>query len=142
MRLLLDANVLLDCLVEESNGEPRAGKVASEAVFQMCDDGEHEGLIAWQTLCIISYFYERLHSAEETGEMIDGLLAILEVPTVGSWEASRWRTHGTPDVEDALQVACAVSGHADYIITRNVKDFMASTVPAITPEHFLSGLPV
>lgn len=83
-----------------------------------------------------------MHSAEETGEMIDGLLAIFEVPTVGSWEASRWRTHGTLDVEDALQVACAVSGHADFIITRNVKDFMASSVPAITPEHFLSGVAV
>ena len=45
-------------------------------------------------------------------------------------------------VADALQVACAVSVHADYIITRNVKDFMACSVPAITPEKFLSGLAI
>jgi hypothetical protein len=33
---------------------------------------------------------------------------------------------------------CAVSIYADYIITRNTKDFTASPIPAITPEDFLA----
>lgn len=32
---------------------------------------------------------------------------------------------------------CAESCNADYIITRNVKDFAESSVRAITPEEFL-----
>jgi len=36
MRLLLDSNVLLDCLVLETNGLPRQGKEASARVLDLC----------------------------------------------------------------------------------------------------------
>ena len=69
--------------------------------------------------------------------MIDALLRVVEIPTVGHAEAVAWRTHGNADFEDALQAACAVAGHADFIITRNGADFTGSFVPAMTPEEFL-----
>lgn len=39
--------------------------------------------------------------------------------------------------KDCLQDECAKGIGADYIITRNIKDFEQSKVPAITPEQFL-----
>jgi hypothetical protein len=39
MRLLLDANVLLDCLILESSGLPRVGKEASARILDLCDRG-------------------------------------------------------------------------------------------------------
>lgn len=39
--------------------------------------------------------------------------------------------------EDCVVAKCAESCNADYIITRNVKDFAGSSVRAITPEEFL-----
>ncbi len=141
MRLLLDANVLLDCLVVESTGLPRAGHTTSERIFQKCDDGEHDGLVAWQTLCIVSYYHERQYSTTATGTMMDELLAVLEVPGVGHREAVDWRTCGPDDFEDALQVSCAIAGKADAIVTRNVADFANSKIPAMTPEAFLAAYP-
>ena len=44
------------------------------------------------------------------------------------------------DFEDCLQMQCALSLRADYIVTRNVKDFAASEIPAVTPEEFLNIL--
>jgi hypothetical protein len=41
------------------------------------------------------------------------------------------------DVEDRLQVECALLVNADYIVTRNITDFYASPIPAILPESFL-----
>lgn len=41
------------------------------------------------------------------------------------------------DFEDCVVAKCAESCNADYIITRNVKDFAGSSVRAITPEEFL-----
>ena len=41
------------------------------------------------------------------------------------------------DYEDAVQSACAVRMRADYIITRNVKDFAGSRVVALKPSEFL-----
>ena len=37
--------------------------------------------------------------------------------------------------EDAVQSATAESVHADYIITRNLKDFTKSKVMAFTPTE-------
>ncbi len=141
MRLLLDANVLLDCLVTEAGGQPRAGAVASSRVFEKCDAGEHGGLVAWQTLCILAYYHQRQNDAKKTGQMMDDLLAVLEVPTVGHADAARWRSCGPADFEDALQVASAIAGNADAILTRNGADFTGSPIPAMTPEDFLAAHP-
>ena len=44
------------------------------------------------------------------------------------------------DIEDCLQTECAKDFLADYIITRNIKDFQNSEVPAILPNEFLKKL--
>ena len=41
------------------------------------------------------------------------------------------------DFEDCLQDECAQEVQADYIITRNITDFVQSRVKAITPENFI-----
>jgi hypothetical protein len=41
------------------------------------------------------------------------------------------------DFEDALQVAAAISGNAEYILTRNTPDYRGSPIPAMTPPDFL-----
>lgn len=69
--------------------------------------------------------------------MMNALLAFLEVPTVGHGDAVNWHSLGASDFEDALQIAAAVSGRADFVITRNVSDFAGASFPALTPEEFL-----
>lgn len=44
------------------------------------------------------------------------------------------------DVEDCLQSQCAKRFSASYIITRNIKDFEHSDVPAILPDDFLKNV--
>jgi len=41
------------------------------------------------------------------------------------------------DFEDSLQVAAALSCGAQFIITRNERDFRKSPVPALSPDSFL-----
>ncbi len=73
--------------------------------------------------------------------MIDGLLAVLEVPAVGHSAATGWRSSGVADFEDALQVVCMVAGAAADIVTRNIADFTGASVPVMTPEKFLAAFP-
>ena len=44
------------------------------------------------------------------------------------------------DFEDALQVAAARACGARHIVTRNVRDFDRSPIPALTPTEALSEL--
>lgn len=37
---------------------------------------------------------------------------------------------------DCLQMECAISYHADYIVTRNLLDFKNSIIPSLEPEQF------
>jgi hypothetical protein len=41
------------------------------------------------------------------------------------------------DFEDAMQYSCAVHCGADYIVTRNLKDFTESSIPCYEPAPFL-----
>lgn len=141
MPVLLDANVLLDCLVLEISGAPRSGKSASERVLTLCDLAIHDGLVAWHTLPIVAYYHGRQHAAPETGAMLDELLTMWSVPTVTHAAATGWRTHGVADFEDALQIASAVAGGAAVIVTRNTQDFSGSRMPVMTPEEFLAAFP-
>jgi len=50
-------------------------------------------------------------------------------------QALQW---GMSDFEDALQAAAAWANGATFIISRNVKDFKLSQVPALTPSDYLS----
>ncbi|MDH4477076.1 MAG: PIN domain-containing protein [Verrucomicrobiaceae bacterium] len=136
---MVDANILLDSLVLESDGSPRSGKQASDVLLDLCDQGVQHGLVAWHTLPIVAYYYGRQHSTIETGAMMNSLLAFLEVPTVGHQEAARWRTHGISDFEDALQMAAAIAGRAEVFVTRNKADFQLSPLPVMTPEAFLTA---
>lgn len=141
MRVMLDANVLLDCLVLETSGQARPGKAGSEQLLTLCDTGIHQGLVAWHTLPIIAYYHGKQNTSEDTSAMMDELLVMLEVPTVGQRDAADWRSHGIHDFEDALQMACAVSGRADVFITRNTGDFAGVAMTVMTPEEFLAVFP-
>jgi len=44
------------------------------------------------------------------------------------------------DFEDAVQYYAAVTANADYIITRNTKDYKHADIPALTAEQFLQTL--
>lgn len=142
MRLLLDANVLLDCVVLEVSGLPRAGKAASDPRYSsFATPVLIKGLVAWHTLPIVAYYHGRQHPAAETADMMDAIMGMLEVPSVGHRDAAHWRRHGIADFEDALQMASAVAGFADVHITRNKADFIGSKIPVMTPEEFLAAFP-
>ena len=41
------------------------------------------------------------------------------------------------DFEDCVQMECAKEFCADYIVTRNIKDFQNSVIKPILPDEFL-----
>lgn len=47
-----------------------------------------------------------------------------------------WK-QGFSDFEDCLQVQCAKEVKADYIVTRNVNDYICSDVKVLTSKEFV-----
>lgn len=73
---------------------------------------------------------------------VHGLLAFAQVAPTTHADAVAALSWAMPDYEDALQAAAALSCGAAWIITRNIQDFTASPVPALTPEDFLARFPL
>jgi len=42
------------------------------------------------------------------------------------------------DLEDGLQMQCALREELEYIVTRNIKDFQDSSVMPVLPEQLIS----
>ncbi len=130
MRLLIDINVLLNVALQ------RTGAPESARLLALCGR-QHEGWLAWHSIATLAYLIERQQSAISGWELIRGILVWADVAKTGRPDALAALELRMPDFEDALQVAAAMACGAQFIITRNERDFKASPVPALSPDAFL-----
>jgi hypothetical protein len=68
------------------------------------------------------------------------LLRIFTVVAAENSELLQALALGFPDFEDAVQAACAVKLNADWIVTRNIRDFRKSPVAARPPGAVLAAI--
>jgi predicted nucleic acid-binding protein len=134
MRLLLDINVLLDVVFE------RPGAPGSSQVIARCGR-EHDAWLAWHSVATLAYLVGRQRSAAEARDFLRSLFMWADVAVTQRSDALQALDWPTPDYEDALQAAAALACDARVILTRNVRDFKGSPVPAITPEAFMRRHP-
>lgn len=134
MRLLIDINVLLNVALQ------RTGAAASARLLVQCGR-EHEAWLAWHSVATLAYLIERQQSAISGRDFIRGLLGWADVARTGRPDALAALELPMRDFEDALQVAAAMACGAQFIITRNERDFKTATVPALSPDAFLRRYP-
>ena len=134
MRLLIDINVLLDVALQ------RPGGPAAARLLALCGR-QHEGWLAWHSVATLAYLIERQRSAISGRDFIRSMLVWADVAKTGRPDALAALELPMRDFEDALQVAAAMACGAQFIITRNERDFKASPVPALNPEAFLRKYP-
>ena len=83
-----------------------------------------------------------LGSAQQAKEHIDQLAQVVSFADVQGMDIHTALMRAMPDFEDAVVDAVvdavAERSGASYILTRNIKDFTGSVVPAILPADFLN----
>ena len=77
---------------------------------------------------------------EKIKEILSVLLSIFTVVDLRSSDLTKAAGLDFGDYEDALQSVCASRAKAAYIVTRNIKDFNNSAVPAIKPSELLERI--
>jgi predicted nucleic acid-binding protein len=133
MKVLLDTNVLLD-IVEKR--EPHFSD--SYQVFLKSAKKDIEGIIGVSS--VTDVYYVTRKNCKDTKRAVNFIIDMLKIVTpvdskaVDIMEALKLNFS---DFEDAVVSATAAREKADYIITRNVSDFLGSSVPAISPSDFL-----
>jgi predicted nucleic acid-binding protein len=135
VKVLLDADVLLDTALHR---EPFAAD--SDRVIRWCQETPQAAMVAWHSISNLYYLLSLALDDSKAREFITDLLRFVAVASGGTSGVRHALTLPLRDFEDALQVAAAISGGAGVIISRNVRDFRRSPLPAVTPSHFLRRL--
>lgn len=73
-------------------------------------------------------------------EILEQLSLIFEIVDLKADDLKRASALEFNDYEDAIQSVQANRVKANYIITRNIKDYNKSKVTAIKPSEFLEGI--
>ena len=133
MRLLIDGNILLDVLQKRESYY-----IDSAKVWKMCETDYAEGCVSALTFANLVYVMRKELDAENISEVHKKLSLIFSFVDMNASDIAEAVDMKWYDFEDAVQAVTAKRIHADYIITRNVKDYNKSEVVAFTPTEFLT----
>lgn len=135
MKVLIDTNILLDVITAR---QPHFEN--SRSVLRLCGT-QLTGAIAASQTTDIFYILRRLGAKIPViKSAIRNLSDNLKILDITQADVNNALSSGMDDYEDALLAFCGKRCKADYIVTRNVKDFINSPVAAVTPAELLSRI--
>lgn len=135
MKLLIDANILLDVL---QNREPHVRE--SSVIWKLCETERAKGYVSALTFANLVYIMRKELEPKKIDEILQALSLIFEFVDFSVADLSHAAELRWDDFEDAIQSVTATRVHADYIITRNVRDFKRSKVIVFTPSELIARI--
>ncbi len=132
MRLFLDTNIVLDYLLRRAPFYHDSRTVTLLGCL-----GETENFISASTVNDINYFLAKEYGSLRAQEIIETDLDFLKLAPVTQSEIASALKRRWTDFEDSVVAACAETISADFIITRNQKDFKLSKIRALSPMELL-----
>lgn len=97
-----------------------------------------EACIPAHAVTTLHYIVSKYQSKDAAALLVDWLLGRFEIAVSGKTEFLRARGLRMADFEDAVVATAAEAMGCRYVVTRNLRDFERSPVPAATPEEFLA----
>ena len=135
MKVLVDTNVILDVLCNRKEFVED-----SLRVFQRCEAQHMTGYISALSIPNIVYIVRKELDPEQIKEILHTLTMVFSVVELREGDLLKAAELSFGDYEDAIQSVCAARIRADYIVTRNGRDFGNSPVLAICPADLLKKL--
>lgn len=132
MKIFVDTNVLLDVIAERMSFYD-----ASAAILSLFEQDKADGFISAMSFNNIHYILVKRGGKNKALKAMRTLLDTFNVVALDEKILSRAIDAEFNDFEDGIQFFSAIRCDADYIITRNVKDFPHKDMPILTPEEFL-----
>jgi len=132
MRVFVDANVILDVILKR-----KPFSVDSAAFLSLCE--AHKTALAPHTVSNIFFITRKDFSERERKAMLLDILSYVDVVSTGRHQITQaLKNDEIGDFEDALQLECAREFNADFIVTRDPKNFTGTTIETISPKDFVA----
>ena len=103
----------------------------------MCEQKFVNGYISTLTFTNIVYIMRKVIEKRKVNIFYKSMKKIFEFIDFTEKDIEKAAEMQWLDFEDSIQYVSAEKINADYIITRNIKDFETKKIQAITPEEFI-----
>jgi predicted nucleic-acid-binding protein len=138
MRVLIDANVLIDALLDEED-RPQGDRLNAQLVLEAVARGELIGVITPVILSFVIHVIKPRKVAHRK-KMEDALGFLMDICEWAPVTPDHYRTamaSSFTDVEDGMEFFAAGGTSLSAVITRNVADFKDHVpVAVLTPSQF------
>ena len=131
-RLLLDTNILLDC-VDPS----RASHDDAMRLLARCNGGGDMGMACALSLKDVYFIMSRLYDEPSAREAIRLLADLVVIGPIGVEETLVALDSNEPDFEDGLIRAFAELNDVDFIISRDQKAFRRAKTRKLSAAEYL-----
>jgi predicted nucleic acid-binding protein len=133
-KLFVDTNIVIDLL---SRREPYYDEAAT--LFSLADKDQVELSISSLTIANTSYVLLGQMDSAKAKSILRKLRLIVKIlPLDDKIVGLALNDEAFSDFEDGLQYFTAIENGQETIITRNLKDFKNSKLPAITAKQFIA----
>lgn len=134
MVVLVDANIIIDVLQYRSPFDADARQVLT-----LCAQKKITGILAAHTIPTLFYVMRKFYDQQLLRKTLANLCNIFMVSATTEQKIlNALNNISFSDFEDSLQEECALEFQADYIITRNTKDFKNSRIKVLSPPDFIN----
>jgi predicted nucleic acid-binding protein len=131
--IVIDINIFMDFLFK------RQGHENVVEIFKFCTKGNIKGFVCAHEITTLCYFLDKAEKdRSQTRKVVSGLMKRFTVIEINEASLNKALDSEIDDFEDAVIEVSAIERNIDYIVTRNIKDFKKSIIPAKTPEELLS----
>ena len=102
-----------------------------------CKQKKVIGCIAAHTVSNMFFILRKTYSVEDRRTILKDICKLFDVEGIDRLKIIQALDNSDfKDFEDCLQMQCAKSFRADYILTRNLADYRDSEIACISPEEF------
>lgn len=133
MILFIDTNILLDVIQDRL-----PYSVSAIRVWKLVEERALVGYVSAISFNNVYYVTRKQLGDEKAREAVKLIRQIFQIVPLDEMVIDQAIAATMADFEDAIQAAAASRVSADYIVTRNAKDFDSSIRPAVTTDEILA----
>ncbi len=135
-KIFVDTNIIVDLIADRKP----FSKFAIE-IFEKAERNEVQLFTSSHSIATTHYLLKKHLEEKRLREVIYSVLEYVRIIAIDQDIIKKGLKSRYKGFEDALQILCAYNiEKLDYIVTRNIKDFKDSEIPAFSPDELLTKL--
>jgi predicted nucleic acid-binding protein len=135
LQILFDLNIILDVLQERKEFYDFSARLLAYA-----ETGAIQGWLAAHSITTLFYLIAKDKSSEQARVTLTSVLQFLKIAAVDQNTIEQALNLPYRDFEDAVQMVAALQIHANYLVTRNARDYLPAPMEVIQPVELLAIL--